>query len=94
MLIERSEMATTEAQGDAFAATLADKAVPLLKALPGVKMVTLGRGLEHPEKFMLLVEWDKMDDHIAFTKNPRYPELLAIIQPFAISGVMEHFNVD
>jgi heme-degrading monooxygenase HmoA len=93
MLVERSELLIKEGLELDFAAAMAQHGIPLLKAVPGVKSVTMGRGVEHPEKFILLVEWEAMDAHTAFGKAPSNAELRAIIRPFSKGGSMEHFEM-
>lgn len=94
MLVERAEMLIKEGLEEDFAAVMADRGTPLLTCLKGVKSVSLGRGVENPDKFMLLIEWETMDAHIAFTKDPKFAEFKALLSPFAKGGSMEHFNVN
>lgn len=93
MLVERAEMLIKEGLEKDFAAAMADRGIPLLTGLKGVKSVSLGRGVENPDKFMLLVEWETMDAHIAFTKDPKFTEFRALLSPFTRGGSMEHFNM-
>jgi heme-degrading monooxygenase HmoA len=93
MLVERSEILIKEGMEDEFTTLMADKAVPLLKGLPGVNAVSYGRGVENPDKFILMVEWAAMSDHIAFTKAPVFPEFRALLMPFSKGGAMEHFEM-
>lgn len=93
MLVERSELLIKEGAEEEFAARMAERGLDLLAGLDGVNSVSLGRGVENPGKFMLLIEWRSMDAHIAFTKDPRYPQFRALIAPFTKGGNMEHFNM-
>ena len=65
----------------------------MLAGVEGVRSVSLGRGVENPDKFMLLVAWDTMDAHIAFTKIPAFTEFRELITPFTRGGAMEHFKM-
>lgn len=91
MLLERSELIIGKGLEEEFIAAMNERGIPLLSSLPGVDSVSLGRGVENPTKFMLLIEWATMDDHTAFTKAPTLAELLAILRPFSQGGSMEHF---
>ena len=93
MLYERSELLIKEGMEDAFAAEMADKGLPLLKALDGANAVYFGQGVENPDKFMLLIEWETLDAHTAFKTAPVYPEFLSLVASYAKGGVMEHFNM-
>jgi heme-degrading monooxygenase HmoA len=93
MLIERSELLVKEGSEDGFAAAMAEKGLKLLAGLGGVKSVSFGRGVENPDKFMLLIEWETMDAHAAYKKDPRNAEFRSLISPFVKGGSMEHFNM-
>lgn len=93
MLLERSEIMTKEGMEQPFFASMTSKGVPLLESVPGVRSVQFGQGVENPQKFLLLVEWETMDAHTAFTKTPARMELGALIRPFSTGGAMEHFQM-
>jgi heme-degrading monooxygenase HmoA len=93
MLVERSELLIKPGMEDDFAAVMAEKGLPLLAALEGVGLINFGRGLENPDKFMLLIEWSTMDAHTAFTRHPSFATFRALLAPFTKGGAMEHFNM-
>jgi heme-degrading monooxygenase HmoA len=94
MLVERSEIQVKKGLEDAFAAVMNDQAVPFLAALPGVMSVQYGRGVENGDKFILLVAWNTMESHVAFTKDSAFPGFRALLMPFSVGGAMEHFNME
>jgi heme-degrading monooxygenase HmoA len=94
MLLERSEILIREGMEENFGATMRKQGLALLTSVPGVVSVKQGRGVENPGKFMLLVEWESMDAHLAFPKNPLYGEFRQLIGPFSKGGAMEHFEMD
>jgi quinol monooxygenase YgiN len=93
MLFERSELLIKEGQETAFSAAMQDKGIGMLTSAPGVVSVSLGRGVENPNKFMLLVQWENMDAHLAYNKTPLSGEVRALIRPFSQGGSMEHFQM-
>jgi heme-degrading monooxygenase HmoA len=93
MLVERSELLIKAGVEDDFAAVMNDRGLPILKGVPGVVSVQMGRGVENPSKFILLVEWETMDAHTAFKSNPVYPEFGQLFGPYAQGGTMEHFEI-
>lgn len=93
MLIERAELLIREGQEDGFSAAMKNQGIGMLASVPGVISVNLGRGVENPSKFMLLVEWENMDAHIAFNKAPVCGQFRALIRPFSQGGSMEHFQM-
>ena len=91
MLLERSEILITEGQEEAFHIAMTETGLPLLTSVPGVISVNMGRGVENPGKFMLLLQWESMDAHIAFNKSPACGTLRTLIGRFSKGGQTEHF---
>jgi heme-degrading monooxygenase HmoA len=93
MLTERAEILIKPGAENDFAVAMHERGIPLLKAVPGVKSVRIGRGVENPDKFILLVEWESMDAHKAFSQAPGNAELRQVIGPHSRGGAMEHFEI-
>lgn len=94
MLLERAELLIREGLEAEFAAAMTERGLRALGGVPGVVSVRMGRGVENPVKFMLLVEWQSMDAHKAFTRSADYAVFVDIIKPFSNGGSMEHFSFD
>ena len=93
MLVERSELMIKPGLEDEFDAAVAEKAVTVLKGVEGVLSVQVGRGIENPDKFMLLVGWQSLDAHKAYGDTPASQEVRAIMGPYLAGGAMEHFEL-
>ena len=93
MLVERSELNVKPGAEDEFHKAITEKGVPLLKSVDGVLSVQVGRGVENPSKFMLLVGWRSMDAHAAYGGTPKSIELRGIMGPYLAGGAMERFEV-
>lgn len=93
MLLERTELLINEGHEAAFAAAMQAAGMALLAAVPGVVSANLGRGVENPAKFLLLVEWINMEAHVAYNKTPTSGAIRALIRPFSKGGSMEHFEM-
>ncbi len=93
MLVERAELLIKDGSEEAFAAAMAERGVPLLASVSGASDVRLGRGVENPRKFMLLINWATMAAHVAFANGALSEEFRDLIGPFVIGGGMEHFNM-
>lgn len=91
MLLERSELTIRPGNEEAFAEVMRSRGLPILLGVPGVKSASCGRGVENPEKFLILVEWDSLESHTAFRTLPVYPEFGALFAPHSVGGAMEHF---
>ena len=93
MLVERSELTVKDGAEEEFYAAITEKGVPLLQSVDGVISVQVGRGVENPSKFMMLVGWQSMDAHTAYGGTPKSLELRGIMGPFLSGGAMEHFEL-
>ena len=94
MFIERAEIPVKEGMEEAFAAAMAARGTAILAAAPGCASVRVGRGVENSGKFLLLLEWDSVESHIALTKTPAFDEFKALVGPFFSGGAnMEHFEI-
>jgi len=66
-----------------------------ISAIPGYIKHSLSRCLEHKNKYLLLVEWNKLEDHtIGFRESAEYLEWKKLLHhyydPFP---TVEHFEV-
>jgi heme-degrading monooxygenase HmoA len=94
MLVERSELFIKEGMEEEFAAAMRERGTPLLAGIPGVRAVSMGRGVENPDKFILMIEWESMAAHDAFRDHPDYGPFRQVLAPFVKGGSMEHFNME
>lgn len=91
MVIERAELEIKAGEEEAFEAAVKD-AIGYLKDAAGSQKVTLGRGVESPSKYVLLIEWDAVDSHIEFTKTEEFGKFGGAVGGFfAGPPAMEHF---
>jgi heme-degrading monooxygenase HmoA len=55
----------------------------IIEAMPGFVGLTLSRGIEHPETYLLLVEWRRLIDHTeGFRGSPEYQRWRALLHHF------------
>ena len=66
----------------------------ILATAPGCRSVRMTRGIEAPDRFVLLVEWDSVEAHEAnFRQTDRFPRWRGLIEPyFASPPRVEHFT--
>ena len=51
--------------------------------MPGFRALSLSRSIETPTSFLLLVDWDTLEDHtVGFRGSPEYAEWKALLHPF------------
>jgi heme-degrading monooxygenase HmoA len=69
-------------------ATVASKAT-------GFRGYKVNRGVESPERYILLIYWETLENHtVDFREGPLFPQWRAIVGPyFAAPPVVEHFTL-
>jgi heme-degrading monooxygenase HmoA len=66
--------------------------VSVLRESPGLLNLRMTRGVESPNRFVLLVEWESLPAHQAFRDSDRYAIWRAGIGPhFANPPQVEHY---
>ena len=65
----------------------------IISAVPGFRNLTLSRCLVRPGSYLLLVEWDRLDDHTeGFRGSPAYEDWRALLHSFYDPfPVVEHY---
>ena len=55
----------------------------------------INKCIETPERYVVLLYWDSVDDHmVTFRNGPLFPQWRAIVGPFfAAPPVVEHFDL-
>lgn len=88
---EKAEIPVKEGQEGEFEAVLS-QALPILRAAPGCHGVNISRGIENSSSYLLLVTWDAVDDHVAFTKTAEFGEFVGLVKGFFAGPTnMAHF---
>ena len=69
------------------------RARDVISKSPGFISLKIVRGIERPSSYLLLVEWESLEDHtIGFRQSARYAEWRELLHHFyAPFPVVEHF---
>lgn len=60
-----------------------EEAKAIIAGSPGFRSLRLRRGLEQPSRYLLLVEWDALEDHtIGFRGSPAYDDWRRLLHHF------------
>ena len=91
MVLEVALIDVTDADGFV---TAYRRARPLVTGTPGFRSIRLVRGIESPNRIVLLVEWDTLEAHTeSFRESDRFPAWRAEIERyFAEPPRVEHFT--
>jgi len=94
MVLEVAVLPVRAGQEKAFEETFA-KAQPIIISMPGYVSHKLHKGVEAPAKYMLLVEWQKIEDHtVGFRQSAEYQEWRRLLHHFYDPApIVEHFTV-
>jgi heme-degrading monooxygenase HmoA len=92
MVLEHALIDVRPGTAEAFEAALAE-ARPVIAASPGFVSLHLHRGVEADHRYLLLVEWQTLEDHtVGFRESPAFTAWRALLGPyFAAPPDVVHF---
>jgi len=74
MILEAAVLSVRAGQAEEFLIAF-HEAQRIIASMPGYLSHELGRCIERPDEFMLLVRWESLDAHeIGFRRSPEYQE--------------------
>lgn len=93
MILEHALLSVRPGTSEEFLRAF-EQARPLIGAAPGFRSLRLSRGLESPDTYVLLVEWETLADHTeGFRGSAAYQEWAALLhhfyEPFPL---VEHYS--
>jgi len=93
MILESAMLNVKPGQNAAFEATMAE-ARPLIAASPGFLGIEVRPCLERPGRYLLLVQWARLEDHTeGFRTSDRYEKWRALLHHFYDPfPTVEHFS--
>ena len=82
MIVEHAHITVRPGTHQGFEEALA-RARAVIAASPGFRSLRLARGIESPDRYLLLVEWETLEDHtVGFRESERFVEWRSHIGPF------------
>ena len=92
MVLERAQFTILPGREEEFEAAFAE-AKQLLAASRGFVSATLSRGIESPSTYLLLAEWERLEDHTeGFRGSPVFGQWRGLIGPmFDGAPEVEHY---
>ena len=93
MILEHALLPVTPGREAEYEAAFA-QAKALIKASPGCLGVQVSRCLEQPSQYLLLVQWETLEDHTeGFRGSPAFQQWRALLHHFYDPApVVEHFT--
>ena len=82
MILEVATLNVIPGQETAFEAAFR-KAAAIIAAMRGYISHELRRSIEHPNRYLLLVQWQTLEDHtVGFRTSPRYQDWRTLLHHF------------
>lgn len=95
MILELADIRIQPGQQAAFDAAIQHGLSTVIAKSKGCRGWKVNKGMESPERYMLQIFWDTLDNHMVdFRESPAFAEWRAIVGPFfAQPPHVEHFTL-
>ncbi len=95
MILELADIRIHAGQQTAFDEAIQRGLQTVISQAKGFQGFKVNKGIEHPERYVLMIFWDTLEDHtVHFRQSPAFAEWRAIVGPFfAAPPVVEHFEL-
>ena len=95
MILEVADIRIQPGQQAAFDEAIQRGLQTVISRAKGFKGWKVNKGVESPERYLLMIFWETLEDHtVAFRGSPLFAEWRAIVGPFfATPPVVEHFTL-
>jgi heme-degrading monooxygenase HmoA len=95
MILEIAEIRIAPGQQAAFDEAIERALTTVATQAKGMRGYKVNKGIESPERYVLQIFWDTLEDHtVGFRQGPLFAQWRAIIGPFFASPpVVEHFTL-
>lgn len=95
MILELADIRIQPGQQAAFDAAIERGVTTVIAHAKGYRGYKVNKGIENPERYILQIFWDSLDDHmVGFRQSPAFADWRAIVGPFfAAPPVVEHFDL-
>jgi len=95
MILEHADIRIQPGRQAEFDAAIQRGLTTVIAQAKGMRGWTVHKGIESPERYLLQIVWDTLEDHtVGFREGPLFPQWRAIVGPFfAQPPVVEHFEL-
>ncbi len=95
MILEVADIRIQPGRQAEFDAAIEHGLKTVISRAKGFKGWKVNKGVESPERYLLMIFWDTLEDHtVGFRGGPLFAEWRAIVGPFFASPpVVEHFTL-
>jgi len=95
MILEIADIRIPPGKQAEFDAAIQHGIKTVVSTAKGFRGFEVRKGIETPERYVLMIEWDTLENHtVDFRQGPLFPQWRAIVGPyFAVPPVVEHFTL-
>ena len=95
MILELADIRIQPGQQVAFDQAIQKGIAEVVAQAKGFRGYKVNRGIESPERYVLMIFWDTLEDHtVDFRQSPAFAQWRAIVGPFfAAPPAVEHFDL-
>lgn len=95
MILELADIRIHPGQSAAFEEAIARGLREVVREAKGFRGFKVNHGIESPERYLLQIFWDTLEDHtVGFRQSDLFTQWRAIVGPFFASPpVVEHFDL-
>lgn len=95
MILELADIRIQPGQNAAFEEAVERGLQTVIAHAKGFQGFKVNKGIENPERYVLQIFWDRLEDHtVGFRESSAFAQWRAIVGPFFASpAVVEHFDL-
>jgi heme-degrading monooxygenase HmoA len=95
MILELADIRIQPGKQQAFDAAIKRGVETVIAHAKGFRGYKVNKGIESPERYLLMVFWDTVEDHtVGFRQSPAFQDWRAIVGPFFASPPsVEHYTL-
>jgi heme-degrading monooxygenase HmoA len=95
MILEVADIRIQPGQQAAFDEAIERGVNSVISRAQGFKGWKIHKGIESPERYLLMIFWETIEDHtVSFREGPLFAQWRAIVGPFfAAPPTVEHFTL-
>jgi heme-degrading monooxygenase HmoA len=95
MILEIADITIQAGKNTEFDVAIEKGVREVISGAVGFKNFKIQKGIENPERYLLMIEWETLDNHMVdFRNSPAYAKWREIVGPFFASPpVVQHFQL-
>jgi heme-degrading monooxygenase HmoA len=95
VILEIAELRIRAGEQAAFDEAIVRGLTTVISQAKGFQGWKVNKGIESPERYVLMIFWDTLEDHtVGFREGPLFAQWRAIVSPFfAAPPAVEHFTL-